>query len=62
MSITRINEFQAQPGQGDALRDLMATFVEMIKGSDGCLSCQLLQKLGERETILVIEVWESTLE
>ena len=60
MSITRINEFHAQAGQGDALRDLIESFMPMIEASDGCLSCQLLQHLGDPTQIVVIEVWENT--
>ncbi len=43
MSVTRINEFLAQAGQGDALYDFIESFMPMIKSSDGCQSCQLLQ-------------------
>ena len=60
MSITRINEFQAQEGQGEALRDLIQSFVPMIESSDGCHSCQLLQSQDDPTRIVVIEVWDST--
>ncbi len=60
MSITRINEFQAQEGQGEALRDLIESFVPLIESSDGCQSCQLLQSLEDPTRIVVIEVWDST--
>lgn len=60
MSITRINEFQAQDGQGDALRDLIQSFVPMITASEGCQSCQLLQGRDDPTRIIVIEVWDST--
>ena len=59
MSITRINTFQAQEGQGDALRDLIGSFVSMIEASEGCLSCQLLQNQDDPAQIVVIEQWES---
>ena len=59
MTITRINEFQAQEGQGDTLRDLIRLFVPMIESSDGCRSCQLLQNQEDPTRIVVIEVWES---
>ena len=59
MSITRINEFQAQDEQGDALRDLIQSFVPMIAGSEGCQSCQVLQGQDDPTRILVIEVWDS---
>ena len=60
MSIVRINEFQAQEGQGDALRDLIGSFVPFIEGSEGCISCQLLQHIEEPTRIVVVETWEST--
>ena len=59
-SITRINEFQAQAGQGEALRHLLTSFLPLIEASDGCQSCQLLQDLEDPTRIVVIEVWEST--
>ena len=60
MSITRINEFQAQEGKSEALRDLIASFVPLIESSDGCQSCQLLQSQEDPTRIVVIEVWDST--
>ena len=60
MSITRINEFQAQDGQGETLRDFIRSFLPMIEASDGCQSCQLLQHLDDPTRIVVIEVWDST--
>ena len=60
MSITRINEFQAQEGKGEALRDLIQSFVPMIESSDGCQSCQLLQSQEDPTRIVVIEIWDST--
>ena len=60
MSITRINEFQAQEGKGEALRDLIESFVPLIESSDGCQSCQLLQSQEDSTRIVVIEVWDST--
>ena len=60
MSITRINEFQAQEGQGEALRDLIQSFVPLIESSDGCQSCQVLQSQEDPTRIVVIEVWDST--
>ncbi len=59
MSIARINEFQAQPGQGDALRDLIRSFVPVIQSSQGCQSCQLLQNQEDPTRILAIEVWDT---
>lgn len=59
MSITRINKFQAHEEQARALRDLLKSFVPTIRGSDGCLDCQVLQNLDDPAEIVVIEIWES---
>ena len=60
VTITRISEFQAREGQGDALRDLIRSFLPTIKYSDGCQSCELLQNQEDPTQIVVIEVWDST--
>lgn len=59
MSITRINEFQAQPGKAGDLRELIGSFLPMIESSAGCLTCRLLQSTAEPERIVVLESWES---
>jgi len=59
MSVTRINEFRALAGHGNALRDLIRSFVPSIEASPGCLGCQLLQSDEDPTHIVVIEHWES---
>jgi quinol monooxygenase YgiN len=59
MAVTRINEFQAREGQGDALCDRLRSFVPLIEASAGCRSCQLLQGRDDPTRIVVIEVWDS---
>lgn len=59
MSITRINEFRAHEGQGDALRERLESFIPTIAASDGCQSCQLLQSQADPAHLVVIEVWDS---
>ncbi len=59
MAVTRINEFRAKVGEGDALRDLLRAAVPEIAAAAGCLSCQLLQGRDAPERIVVLEVWES---
>ncbi|MFQ5568531.1 MAG: putative quinol monooxygenase [Rhodothermales bacterium] len=59
MSITRINEFRAQEGQGHALRTLIRSFVSLIESSDGCQSCTVLQHQDDPTRIVVVEVWDS---
>lgn len=59
MPVTRINEFQAQEGRGDDLRQLLASFIPTIESAPGCISCQLLKSQGDPDRLVVIEVWES---
>src|SRR5437870_12821735 len=60
VTVTRINEFRAREGQGDALKELMRSFLPTIKYSEGCQSCQVLQHQEDPTRIVVIEVWDST--
>jgi quinol monooxygenase YgiN len=59
MPVTRINEFHAREGQGDAVKERLRAFVPLIAASAGCLSCQLLQAEDDPTRIVVIEVWDS---
>src|SRR5439155_23978388 len=59
MPVTRINEFQARPGQGDALKERLQKVVPLIAASAGCRSRQLLQAEDDPTRIVVIEVWDS---
>jgi quinol monooxygenase YgiN len=59
MNVTRINQFRAQAGQSDALRDFLSSVVPTIESSAGCRSCQLLQSHDDPTRFVVIEVWES---
>jgi quinol monooxygenase YgiN len=59
MSITRINQFRAHAGGGDALRDGLRAFVPTIQASAGCLSCRVLQSRKDPAHVIVIEEWES---
>ncbi len=58
MSVTRINEFQAIEGKGDALRDLMRSFLPGIESASGCRSCRLLQSRTDPQRIVMLEVWD----
>lgn len=58
MTITRINEFRAVEGQGEALGDLIGSFVPIIEASDSCHSCQLLRSQEDATKIVVIELWD----
>lgn len=59
MAITRVNEFQARAGEGEPLRELIASFVPTIEAADGCLSCRVLRGREDRDRIVVLEEWES---
>ena len=59
MPVTRINEFQAREGQGDAVKERLLAFVPLIAASAGCRSCQLLQAEDDPTRIVIIEVWDS---
>jgi quinol monooxygenase YgiN len=59
MSVTRINEFRANEGSGDLLRDRLKELVPVIEAADGCLSCQLLQSKKDPLHLIVIEVWDN---
>ena len=55
--ITRINEFIAQPGKQDALRDYLAALVPIIEECDGCLYCHMLQGYDNNARFLIVETW-----
>ena len=60
MAITRINEFQAQPGRGHELKTFLLSFTGTIESAAGCLSCRLLQGQDDPDRIVVVEEWDST--
>ena len=59
MSITRINEFQADPKAAQLLRDFLLSIMPMIKSSQGCESVTLYQSHDEPTKFTMIEVWGS---
>lgn len=59
MSVTRLNEFQAKPGQESALRDFLSALVPTIGRASGCRSCQLLAAMSTPGRFVVLEVWDS---
>jgi len=58
MSVTRINELQALPGQADALWEHLKSFTRRIAACPGCHSCQLLRAEDDPGRLLVFEVWD----
>ena len=59
MAITRINEFCAAPQQEQALHQFLLSLMPYIRGSEGCLSCEVLQHQDNADTFVVIEKWQS---
>lgn len=59
MNITRLNTFRAKDGMADSLREFLVSIIPIIKQSQGCESCQLLQSRENANEFVVIEVWTS---
>lgn len=59
MAVTRINEFRAQEGQREQLRDRLRSLIPTIQSARGCRSCELLEDQADAARLLVIEVWDS---
>jgi quinol monooxygenase YgiN len=59
MRVKRIGEVQAKEGRSDDLREFMKSILPLIRGSEGCLSCELLQNQADASKFMMIEVWES---
>ncbi len=59
MSVMRIGEVQAKVETVEALRDFLISIIPMIEASQGCESCQLLQREDDATTFVMIEVWDS---
>ncbi|MGR6874135.1 putative quinol monooxygenase [Pseudomonas sp. HK3] len=59
MSITRINEFKSTAGKEDELFEFLKSLKTYIQSSDGCLSCEVLQKDEGTGFFVVIEKWET---
>lgn len=60
MTVTRVNEFEAQAGRGAELFGFLEkSMTPVIKMADGYHSHQILQNIDEPEKIVVIEVWTS---
>jgi quinol monooxygenase YgiN len=59
MSVSRIGEFHAATNQVDALRDFLKSILPIIRSSQGCVSCQLLQDQEDAAKFVMTEVWDS---
>ncbi len=59
MTITRINEFKAAQGKSKDLHEFLKSLLPYILTSEGCISCEILSKLNEPGTYVLIEKWYS---
>ena len=61
MSVIRINKFEAKEGMATGLHEFLMSVVPLVKQSQGCTSCQVLQNQESRNEFVVIEVWDSVI-
>ena len=59
MTIVRVNEFTAAEGKASELYTFLESLIPYISGSEGCLSCELLQHHEHDNQFMVIERWHS---
>lgn len=59
MSISRIGDVQAKPGQAEELRNFLISILPMIRSAAGCASVQLYQSEEDPAKFITIEVWDS---
>ena len=59
MAITRINQFQAKPGEAAALREFLRSVIGLVRDAPGCRSCELLSQHDDPTRLAIIEVWDS---
>jgi quinol monooxygenase YgiN len=59
MSVFRIGEVQAKEETVQDLQEFMISIMPLIKGSEGCQSCQFYQSQDNPTRFTMIEVWES---
>jgi quinol monooxygenase YgiN len=59
MSVTRVNQFRAQPGREAELRERLENIVAGLRATEGCEACSLLQDVEESGRFVVLEEWQS---
>lgn len=59
MSVTRINKFIAAVGKAQELITNFRFIIEYIKSSEGNISCEMMTNSGDKNEIVILEVWES---
>lgn len=55
----RIGEFEAKPETAVALKEILEKVRLFIRNSEGCISCELLTKVGSRTEFTMIEEWKN---
>jgi quinol monooxygenase YgiN len=58
MSVVRINEFSAAPGQAEALRQFLSTVIAVIEQAEGCRGCELLTDPQDASHFVIVERWD----
>jgi len=59
MAITRINTFEAKPGQAAELREFLSSVIALIIGAPGCRSVELLVGHDDAARLAIIESWDN---
>ena len=59
MAITRINTFEAKPGQASELLEFLSSVIALIIGAPGCRSVELLVGHDAPGRLAIVEIWES---
>ena len=59
MAITRINTFEAKPGQASELLEFLSSVIALIIGAPGCRSVELPVGDDTRGRLAIVEIWES---
>lgn len=59
MSVVRINEFSAAPGQAQALRQFLSSVIGVIEQAEGCRGCELLADPQDASRFVIVERWDS---
>lgn len=59
MSVARLNELQAKEGCGDQLREFLSKIEPLIRSSEGCEKCEILECDTEVGRYVLLEFWDS---
>lgn len=59
MSVARVNELHAKEGCGDELREFLRKVEPVIRSSEGCEKCEILECDTEKGRYVLLEFWDS---